>query len=165
MWVLHPIDAAKLEPSGIRSRNLRIALGCGDGGDNHLRSVFSVEDDPDRATHLRSIFAEEASPHPRSLFAGGSGPAEPAYDHDLDQAAGSLAVMSRQMGIAGLPATCRACPIVGVCGGGDLPSRYSRHNGFDNPSVYCSDLQLIIGHIDAVLVEQTSGGRRADRGC
>jgi hypothetical protein len=80
MWVLHPIDAAKLEPSGIRSRNLRIALGCRDSGNNHLRSVFSVEDDdPDRATHLRSIFAEEAGLHPRSLFAGGSGPAEPAH--------------------------------------------------------------------------------------
>jgi len=86
------------------------------------------------------------------------------YDHDLDQAAGTLAVRSRQMGLAGLSATCRACPIVAVCGGGDLPSRYSRQNGFDNPSVYCSDLQVIIGHISAVLAEQTAGGRRADSG-
>lgn len=80
MSALHPIDAAKLELSTIPSRNLRIALSCRDGGDNHLRSVFSTKDDPDRATHLRSIFAEEASPcHLRSLFAGGSGPAEPAH--------------------------------------------------------------------------------------
>ena len=79
MSVLHPIDAAKLDPSTIPSRNLRIALGCRDGDNNHLRSVFSVEDDPDRATHLRSIFAEEASLHPRSIFAGGGGPAEPAH--------------------------------------------------------------------------------------
>jgi len=68
------------------------------------------------------------------------------------------------MGLAGLWATCQACPIVAVCGGGDLPSRYSRQNGFDNPSVYCSDLQVIIGHISAVLAEQTAGGRRADSG-
>jgi len=80
MSALHLIDAAKLELSTIPSRNLRIALGCRDGGDNHLRSVFSTKDDPDRATHLRSIFAEEASPcHLRSLFAGDSGPAEPAH--------------------------------------------------------------------------------------
>jgi hypothetical protein len=74
---LQPIDAAKLELSIIPSRNLCIALCC---RDNHLPSVFSTEDDPDRASYLRSIFAEEASPrHLRSLFAGGSGPAEPAH--------------------------------------------------------------------------------------
>ncbi len=68
------------------------------------------------------------------------------------------------MGLAGLPATCRACPIVDICGGGDLPSRYSRQNGFDNPSVYCSDLQVVIGHISAVLAAQTTGLRSADSG-
>ena len=79
------------------------------------------------------------------------------YNHDLDQAAGALAVRSRQMGLAGLCAACRACPIVGICGGGDLPTRYSRSNGFDNPSVYCGDLQMIIGHINHVLAAQLAG--------
>ena len=42
---------------------------------------------------------------------------------------------------------CRACPVVDVCGGGYLPHRYSSINGFDNPSVFCDDLILVIDHI------------------
>lgn len=41
---------------------------------------------------------------------------------------------------------CRRCPIVEICGGGLLAHRFGRGNGFDNPSVYCTDLlQLIVG--------------------
>jgi uncharacterized protein len=81
------------------------------------------------------------------------------HDHDFDQAAGAIALRSREMGLAELCGTCRACPIVRVCGGGDPPTRYSRLNGFDNPSVYCSDLRAIIGHINDVLVRQAAAAR------
>jgi len=42
---------------------------------------------------------------------------------------------------------CKSCPIVTVCGGGYLPHRYRTNNGFDNPTVYCSDLMRLITHI------------------
>ncbi|WP_309917627.1 radical SAM protein [Arcicella sp. BE51] len=42
---------------------------------------------------------------------------------------------------------CQACPIVEVCGGGFVAHRYSKHNGFDNPSVYCLDLMKLITHV------------------
>lgn len=42
---------------------------------------------------------------------------------------------------------CRSCPVKNICGGGGLADRYSRLNGFDNPSVYCEDLLRIITHI------------------
>ena len=42
---------------------------------------------------------------------------------------------------------CQNCPEFGVCGGGYLPNRYSRSNGFDNPSIWCEDLLAFIGHI------------------
>ncbi|MEI4486947.1 radical SAM protein [Frigidibacter sp. MR17.14] len=43
-----------------------------------------------------------------------------------------------------LCATCRACPINRICGGGYLSHRYSAARGFDNPSVYCNDLTKLI---------------------
>ena len=44
-------------------------------------------------------------------------------------------------------AECLACPIFDVCGGGLLAHRYSAKRGFDQPSVYCEDIQAIVGHI------------------
>jgi uncharacterized protein len=46
-----------------------------------------------------------------------------------------------------LPADCQICPYRRICGGGPIASRLSHENRFDNPSVYCSDLKAIIGHI------------------
>ena len=43
-------------------------------------------------------------------------------------------------------ATCRQCPIFGVCGGGYLPHRFDG-KGFDNPSVYCDVLYPLITYI------------------
>jgi len=47
----------------------------------------------------------------------------------------------------GLCATCRACHLVNLCGGGYVPHRYKPGNGFDNPSIYCGDLAFLIRHI------------------
>lgn len=69
------------------------------------------------------------------------------FDHDFDTVAQNIAVRSRQLGAASLCQKCQECPVVEMCGGGYLPHRYSRERGFNNPSVYCSDLQKLIGHI------------------
>jgi uncharacterized protein len=51
-----------------------------------------------------------------------------------------------------LCADCTACDWVSICGGGYLPHRWSDARGFDNPSVYCSDLAKVMDHIaDRVL--------------
>jgi uncharacterized protein len=52
----------------------------------------------------------------------------------------------RLLQLDGLAQTCRSCPEVDVCGGGSVPHRYSSSSGFDNPSVYCSELLGLIGH-------------------
>jgi len=36
---------------------------------------------------------------------------------------------------------------------GYLPHRYSKQNGFDNPSIYCNDLMKLITHIQNKLIE------------
>lgn len=47
-------------------------------------------------------------------------------------------------------ATCTACPIFRVCGGGYLPHRFDGRD-YDRPSVYCDVLYQLIGHIHAYL--------------
>jgi uncharacterized protein len=46
-----------------------------------------------------------------------------------------------------LPTACQACPERKICGGGYLPHRYSRARGFDNPSVWCEDIQMMLGSL------------------
>lgn len=46
-----------------------------------------------------------------------------------------------------VPRDCETCPERGVCGGGYLPHRYSHARGFDNPSVWCEDIKVLLGHM------------------
>ncbi|MDR2409063.1 MAG: radical SAM protein [Bacteroidales bacterium] len=48
---------------------------------------------------------------------------------------------------------CKKCIIKEICGGSKLPHRFSIINGFDNPSVYCKDLFLLITHIQNTLID------------
>jgi uncharacterized protein len=75
------------------------------------------------------------------------------FAHPVDEVARHPAIAARQRGIAALCATCRACPVVDVCGGGLYAHRYHRENGFDNPSVYCGDLKAFI---DQMLAEEAA---------
>ncbi|MGW8767161.1 FxsB family cyclophane-forming radical SAM/SPASM peptide maturase [Streptomyces sp. NPDC055815] len=71
------------------------------------------------------------------------------FTHSVDQLAGHPGVAVRNQGYADLCATCRACPVVRVCGGGLYAHRFRPGNGFDNPSVYCADLKQLASQIPA----------------
>lgn len=58
-----------------------------------------------------------------------------------------------QGGAPMLCATCQACDVRDVCGGGYMPHRYKRGPDFDNPSVYCEDLEKLIRHIRLRVVD------------
>ena len=47
---------------------------------------------------------------------------------------------------------CQSCRWVGICRGGDLENRYSRVDGFKNPSVYCSALKMFYETIENHLI-------------
>jgi uncharacterized protein len=49
---------------------------------------------------------------------------------------------------------CRQCRFMEACGGGYLPHRFSKKNGYDNPSAYCTDLYAIFSHIQSTLERQ-----------
>ncbi|MEV5751930.1 FxsB family cyclophane-forming radical SAM/SPASM peptide maturase [Actinoallomurus sp. NPDC052308] len=68
-------------------------------------------------------------------------------DQPFDAVLEVPAVRANQSGLDGLSATCRACPVVDVCGGGHYAHRYHAETGFDNPSVYCADLAALIIHV------------------
>ncbi len=69
--------------------------------------------------------------------------------NEIDDVSGSALVRKYQAGQDGAPLSdkCRRCRVVDVCGGGYLPHRYDPKTGFDNPSVYCRDLERLISHI------------------
>jgi len=50
------------------------------------------------------------------------------------------------------PKQCESCCWNRVCGGGDLENRYSRENGFDNPSVFCDGLKKFYAHVTKHLI-------------
>jgi uncharacterized protein len=76
------------------------------------------------------------------------------FDNDFNTVAGHFGVRSRQLGAASLCAKCQACPVVKICGAGYVPHRYSVENGFNNPSVYCADLEKLIRHIHGHVMQQ-----------
>ncbi|HEV2739031.1 MAG TPA: radical SAM protein [Candidatus Elarobacter sp.] len=51
-----------------------------------------------------------------------------------------------------LAAPCQTCTWKGICNGGVRQHRFSEHNGFDNPSLYCSTLKRIYAYIATQLI-------------
>lgn len=64
----------------------------------------------------------------------------------------AIATHRRLLTREGLSATCQACSVVDICGGGSLPHRFGP-NGFDQPSVYCDELFGLITHVRSRLSE------------
>ncbi|MEV6348784.1 FxsB family cyclophane-forming radical SAM/SPASM peptide maturase [Actinoplanes sp. NPDC051851] len=72
------------------------------------------------------------------------------HTNTLDDMLAHPAIAQARQGIEGLGPQCRACPVVGVCGGGLHAHRYaagSAGGDFSGPSVYCDDLFALIGHV------------------
>jgi uncharacterized protein len=73
------------------------------------------------------------------------------FDHALDDVRNEPRWIAARDASINLSAKCRACKFMNACGGGYLPHRFSKANGYDNPSVYCSDLYAMFENMQAVL--------------
>lgn len=95
----------------------------------------------------------------KTAFDGAPATGFDVVHHDLDTVARHPGIGARQQGLAGLCATCRACPVVTSCGGGLYAHRYRSGSGFANPSVFCADLLKLITGIRQAMSPGTATGR------
>ncbi|QGV82874.1 FxsB family radical SAM/SPASM domain protein [Streptomyces ficellus] len=84
----------------------------------------------------------------KSAYEGAAATGFDVYHHSLDDVAAHPGVRARQLGLAGVGETCRRCPVVRSCGGGLYTHRYRADSEFDNPSVYCADLEALVRGIE-----------------
>ncbi|MEV4665885.1 FxsB family cyclophane-forming radical SAM/SPASM peptide maturase [Micromonospora echinofusca] len=98
----------------------------------------------------------------KSAFDGAAATGLDVFRHRVDDAAAHPAIAVRQSGLAGLCATCRACPVVRHCGGGLYAHRYRAGSGFDNPSAYCPDLLKLVRVVTAAAPVADEPTRPAD---
>lgn len=85
----------------------------------------------------------------KSAYEGAAATGFDVFSHSFDDVAAHPGIRARQLGLAGVSETCRRCPVVRSCGGGLYTHRYSPATGFDNPSVYCADLEALVRGIQA----------------
>ena len=83
----------------------------------------------------------------KSTYPGACSTGLTVFANPFDAAFDHPGVAARQLGIEALCATCRACQMVDVCGGGHYAHRYDIRHGFLNPSVYCADMLKLTRHI------------------
>ena len=67
--------------------------------------------------------------------------------HSMDVALGHQIIKSYHNANNRLCGICQTCPIYQICGGGYLSHRFSAKSLFNNPSIYCLDLTLLIAKI------------------
>ncbi|WP_336323473.1 radical SAM/SPASM protein FxsBH, inactivated beta-hydroxylase extension form [Streptomyces lavendofoliae] len=84
----------------------------------------------------------------KSAYEGAAVTGFDVYRHSFDDVAAHPGVRVRQLGLAGVAGTCRRCPVVRSCGGGLYTHRYRAGRGFDNPSVYCADLEALVRGVE-----------------
>ena len=83
----------------------------------------------------------------KSTYPGACATGTNVLTDPFDTALGHPGVVARQIGVRALSDDCLQCPIHRVCGGGHYAHRYDPASGFRNPTVYCAEMQLLIGHI------------------
>ena len=74
--------------------------------------------------------------------------------HSLDKVIRHPKIQQRLIGLNALSEKCLECRHRLTCGGGYFPHRYSKKNGFKNPSVYCEDYLMLFDHITSRLKEE-----------
>ena len=68
--------------------------------------------------------------------------------HSFHDIAGEDGLLARLLAGSIEPAPeCQRCSFFSICGGGFLPHRYARKNGFANPSVWCEDIKILLGRL------------------
>lgn len=65
-------------------------------------------------------------------------------EHSLQSIASHRLWQEAIQNTATIPSACQQCPVLAICGGGYLPHRFKTGDGYNNSSVYCSQLKEFI---------------------
>ena len=68
-------------------------------------------------------------------------------DTSIEQIRQSDFIAMRSLGMEQTAKKCQECNIFKWCGGGYLPTRFSKENNFKNTSIYCEDLKLLFRNV------------------
>lgn len=109
--------------------------------------------DPVNAVVVETDGSVEQVDSVKSAYEGAAATGLDVFRHTFDEALLHPGIRARQAGAYALSATCRACPLLTVCGGGHYAHRYRVGSGFRHPSVYCADLDRLIRHVAAGLAQ------------
>ncbi|MFF0161673.1 FxsB family cyclophane-forming radical SAM/SPASM peptide maturase [Streptomyces sp. NPDC005263] len=149
LWMSRVYDAWLAQPEyghSVRMLEDIVALSSGVRG-----SVETLGLAPPTSVVIESDGSIEAVDTLRSVEEGASWLGLDVLRHSFDEALSHPKLLHRQHGKDALAEQCRACPLVDVCGGGYLPHRFSEAQGYRNPSVYCTDLEYLIRHVQGSL--------------
>lgn len=103
-------------------------------GDDPVRNVITIETDGSiQGVDIYKV-TEDGEPQLGLHVARNS----------FDDAIRHPKIRAQRLGRAGLAAQCLNCDVLKECGGGYPPHRFSKENGYKEPSVYCTDLQTLI---------------------
>ncbi|WP_328539576.1 radical SAM/SPASM protein FxsBH, inactivated beta-hydroxylase extension form [Streptomyces sp. NBC_00344] len=97
----------------------------------------------------------------KSAYEGAAFTGFDVFTHAFDEVAAHPGVRARQLGLEGVSAKCRQCPVVRSCGGGLYTHRY-RAGSFGNESVYCADLEALVHGIERRTAAATTSPAIAD---
>lgn len=144
-WLIPIFDAWYEErPKRLAIRFFEEILQLMLGGSSGLESVGLA---PVSLVVIESDGSIEAVDTLKATFHGAAVTNANVFDNTFDDVLLDPSIVARQIGERALDATCLACSVVKVCGGGYYPHRYRAANGFRNPSVFCASLKKLILHV------------------
>ncbi|MFE1936521.1 FxsB family cyclophane-forming radical SAM/SPASM peptide maturase [Streptomyces sp. NPDC059474] len=145
LWMSRVYDAWLARPEyqhTVRMLEDIVALSSGVRG-----SVETLGLAPPTSVVIESNGTIEGVDTLRSVEEGASWLGIDLFDSSFDEVMRHPKLLHRHDSKAALAEKCQSCPLVEVCGGGYLPHRFSAGRGYRNPSVYCTDLEHLIRHI------------------
>jgi uncharacterized protein len=150
-WYANPAPATRIR---LFEEMLQLILGGSSGTESvgGAPLVFAI---------VQSDGGIEAADSLRNAYPGAASTGTSVLTHSFDEALRQPVFVALQSGPDALCDTCRSCPVIAVCGGGQYGHRYRAGTGFANPSVYCADMRRLIGHV-ARRVHADLGDRRDD---
>jgi uncharacterized protein len=153
-WLIAIFDRWLADGCPSRIRTFDSILSTLRGGESYTEALGL---DPAGLVVIETDGSYEQVDSLKAAFGGAPETGTDVFRHSLDTVAAHPGIQARQQGAAGLCQTCQQCPVLASCGGGLYPHRYRTGHGFDNTSVYCTDLLALISHISSRLPARPAG--------